>query len=147
MSPPRGPYADFQFGLWKSTNSVGNINTAKSLQKSRKQFVSRRKRSLTGGSRQLSGYTSIFIDLFKPETNIQVTMKIQMHIQAMTMITHNLYHQLNKILTTGQLLSMVKLVSRMGQLLRGIKLVSTMIILRIIQNTCKGRQAPDMNLR
>ena len=74
-------------------------------------------------------------------------MKIQMHTQAMTMITHNLYLQLNKILTTGQLLSMVKLVSRMGQLLRGIKLVSTMIILRIIQNTCKGRQAPDMNLR
>ena len=30
MSPPRRPYADSQFGLWKSTNSVGNINTAKS---------------------------------------------------------------------------------------------------------------------
>ena len=33
MSPTRWPCADFQFGLWISANNVGNINTAKSLQK------------------------------------------------------------------------------------------------------------------
>ena len=32
-----GPCADFQLGLWISANSVGNINTAKSPQKSIKQ--------------------------------------------------------------------------------------------------------------
>ena len=32
-------------GLWISANSVGNVNTAKSLQTSRKQFASRQKRS------------------------------------------------------------------------------------------------------
>ena len=40
MSPTRRPYADFQLGLWLSANSVGNINTAKSLQKSKKPFAS-----------------------------------------------------------------------------------------------------------
>ena len=50
MSPPQKHCVDLQLGLLKSTNSVGNINTAKTLQKSRKQFASRRKRSLTGGS-------------------------------------------------------------------------------------------------
>ena len=47
MSPPRGPCADFQFGFLKSAYCVGNINTAKSLQKSRKQIASRGKRSPT----------------------------------------------------------------------------------------------------
>ena len=39
MSPTRGPCADFQ-----SANSVGNITTAKSLQKSRTLFASIQKR-------------------------------------------------------------------------------------------------------
>ena len=68
MSPPREPCVDFQLGLWKSTNSVGNINTGKLLQKSRKQFDSRRKRSQTGGSKKLYGYTSILIDLLSRMT-------------------------------------------------------------------------------
>ena len=37
-----GPYADFQLGLKIWANVVGNINTAKSLLKSRKQFASTR---------------------------------------------------------------------------------------------------------
>ena len=41
----RGPCADFQLGLRISANSVANINTAKSLQKIRKQFACKRKRS------------------------------------------------------------------------------------------------------
>ena len=36
LFPTRGSCADFQLSLWISANSVGNINTAKSLQKSRK---------------------------------------------------------------------------------------------------------------
>ena len=36
MSPSQGPFADSQLGLWKSTNSVGNIKTQPS---SRKQFL------------------------------------------------------------------------------------------------------------
>ena len=43
MSLYQTPCADFKLGLWKSTNSVSNINTAKSLQKSRKQFTYRQK--------------------------------------------------------------------------------------------------------
>ena len=45
MFPPRGPCADFQLGLLKSTYCVCKINTAKSLIKCRKEFFSRRKRS------------------------------------------------------------------------------------------------------
>ena len=41
---PRGPCTDFQLSLWISANSVRIVNTAMSLQKSRKQFSSRRKR-------------------------------------------------------------------------------------------------------
>ena len=59
MSPSRGACADFQFGFWNSTNSVGYINTAKSLQKSRKQFASRRKRSSPFGPVSCLGYTYI----------------------------------------------------------------------------------------
>ena len=44
-SQPHERCVDFQLGLSISTNIVGNINTAKLLQKGRKQFVSRRKRS------------------------------------------------------------------------------------------------------
>ena len=51
---------DFQLGLWISANSVGNINKAKSLQKSRKQFASRQKGSHQKLSR-LYIYTYIFI--------------------------------------------------------------------------------------
>ena len=47
MSPPRGACVEFQLGLWISANSVGNIKTAKSILKSRKQFASRRNRSPT----------------------------------------------------------------------------------------------------
>ena len=61
MSPSRGPCADFQLGLWKSTNCVGNINTAKSLQKSWKQFASRRNRSPRLGS--CSQYLLIILSL------------------------------------------------------------------------------------
>ena len=39
MSPPRAPCADFQSGIRISANSVGNIDTAKSQQKSIKQFA------------------------------------------------------------------------------------------------------------
>ena len=42
MSPPRGPCAYFQSRLWILVNSVAYINKAKLLQKSRKQFASRR---------------------------------------------------------------------------------------------------------
>ena len=41
------PCNDFQLDFLISDNSVANINTTKSLQKSRKQFASRRKRSPT----------------------------------------------------------------------------------------------------
>ena len=34
----RGPSADFQLGLWITANSVRNNNTAKLLQKNRKQY-------------------------------------------------------------------------------------------------------------
>ena len=44
-----GPCSDLLLGLWISANSIVDINTAKSLQKSRKQFVSKRKRSPTTG--------------------------------------------------------------------------------------------------
>ena len=44
---PHGLCPAFQLGIWISANSVKNINTAKSLHKSRKQFASRRKRSPT----------------------------------------------------------------------------------------------------
>ena len=58
MSPSQGPLAENQLGLLKSTKSVGNITTTKSLQKSRKQFASRRIRSLEKEGRQLSGQAS-----------------------------------------------------------------------------------------
>ena len=41
MSPSKGPCVDYQLGLWKSTNSDGNVYTAKC---SRKQFASRQKK-------------------------------------------------------------------------------------------------------
>ena len=56
---PRGPCANFQLGLWISANSVVNITTAKSLQNSRKQFASRRKRSSTLDPGSCLGYTSM----------------------------------------------------------------------------------------
>ena len=45
MYLPRRPCADFLLGLRKSINSDGNNYTSKLLQKSSKQFASRRKRS------------------------------------------------------------------------------------------------------
>ena len=46
-------------GLWIIANSVGNINTAESLQKNRKQFVSSRKKYPPLGPGSLD-YTSIY---------------------------------------------------------------------------------------
>ena len=56
-----GSMLDFQ-GLWMSAISVGCINTAKSIQKSRKQFES--KRSPPNGTGCCLGYTSILIHFF-----------------------------------------------------------------------------------
>ena len=56
-----GQSDDFQLDLWISANSVG-INTTNSLQKSRKKFVSRRKRSPLQGPGSYLGY--IFIHFF-----------------------------------------------------------------------------------
>ena len=56
MSPPPEPCPD-QFGLLISANSIGNICTAKSLQKSREQFASRRKRSPTMDPGSCMSYT------------------------------------------------------------------------------------------
>ena len=55
-------YADVQLGLWISANSVGNIITAKSLRKRRKQFANGQNMSRT---LRLScmGYSSIIIHL------------------------------------------------------------------------------------
>ena len=53
--------ADFQLGLCISANSVKNFNSAKSIQKSRKQFASRRKRSPTLDLGSCLGYTSILV--------------------------------------------------------------------------------------
>ena len=58
----RGGKGGHTFNMFfESTNSAENINTAKSLQKKRKtkQIASRQK-----VSKKLSGYTSIFIDVF-----------------------------------------------------------------------------------
>ena len=55
MSPPSEPCTDFQLSLCISTNSVGNINTAKWLQKNRKQIAN------TGSRYSCLGYTFIFI--------------------------------------------------------------------------------------
>ena len=60
MSPPRGLCADFQLGLWILANSIVNINTAKSLQKSGKQFASRRKWFPRLGPGSCLGYTSTY---------------------------------------------------------------------------------------
>ena len=54
---------DFQLELWISANSIRNINTAKSLQNNRKQFDSRRKKSLPLGPGSCLDYTSILIHL------------------------------------------------------------------------------------
>ena len=63
MSPTRGPCAVLQLNLWISANSVGNINTAKSLhKKNRKQFASRRKRFPTLDPSCYLDYISIFIE-------------------------------------------------------------------------------------
>ena len=58
-----GLSAVFQLDLWIPANSVRNVNTAKSLQKSRRQFASRRKRSPTLDPGSCLGYTSILIHL------------------------------------------------------------------------------------
>ena len=52
-----GPCAEFQKGLWMSANSVGNTNTAKSLQKSKNKFASRRKKSQPLEPGSFWGYT------------------------------------------------------------------------------------------
>ena len=59
MSPPHGPCADFQLGLLILAKRVVYINTAKSLQKSRNQFATRRKRSPTLDPGSCLGYTFI----------------------------------------------------------------------------------------
>ena len=61
MSPSHGPCANFQFGLCISANSIININTSNSLQKSKKQFASRQKMSIDRqGPGSSLGYTSMF---------------------------------------------------------------------------------------
>ena len=45
MPQPHGPCDDLKLSLGILANSVRNISTAKSIQKSRKQFASRQKRS------------------------------------------------------------------------------------------------------
>ena len=57
MSTPRGPCADFQLRLIISGNSIVNINKAKTLRKSRKQFASRRNRSSRQGPGVIYIYT------------------------------------------------------------------------------------------
>ena len=63
-----GPNTNFQLGLRKSANSVGNITTAKSLQKSRKQFYRRQERYLPLEPGSCPGYTYILKHL----ANIQL---------------------------------------------------------------------------
>ena len=61
MSPLRGSSINFQLCLWISANNIGNINTAKSLQKSRKQFAIRQKRYPRQGPGSCLCYTSLLI--------------------------------------------------------------------------------------
>ena len=58
-----GSYTRLSCTLWLSACSVRNMNTAKSLKKSRKKFASWRKRSSPLGSDSCLGYTSILIHL------------------------------------------------------------------------------------
>ena len=69
MSPPQGPRADSQVGPWKSTNSVWNINTAKSLQKSRNHLVADKKIPQQGDTDSCLVKHIIFIDLLAKTVN------------------------------------------------------------------------------
>ena len=64
LNPRCGDSVLFLLGLWISANSVGNINTAKSLQKNRKKFASRPKMSHSLGPFSCLSYTSTLIHLF-----------------------------------------------------------------------------------
>ena len=74
MSSPREPCSDFQFCPWISANSIVNINTATSLQKSWKQFASKRKRSLRQGPCSNLGFKSILNTYINVYTYIYVIM-------------------------------------------------------------------------
>ena len=58
-----GTPSRFCIGSLKSVNSVGNINKAKSLQKNRKHFASRRKGSSPLGPGSCLYYTFVILDL------------------------------------------------------------------------------------
>ena len=75
MSQPHGPCADFQLGLRIAAKSVININTAKSLQKSRTQFASRRNMSLTLDLGSYLDYISIVIHSFVDESEGAATVE------------------------------------------------------------------------
>ena len=78
---------NLQLGLWISANSIQNINTAKSLQKNRKQFASRRKGypQLEPGS--CLGYTPILTHLFLL-TNLFI---IPLHVWCIILIDEKAY--------------------------------------------------------
>ena len=59
MLTGRGPCPEFGIGSLKSAQNVGNINTAKSLQKKRKQFSSKRKGSPSLRAGSYMDYTSL----------------------------------------------------------------------------------------
>ena len=59
MFPPRETCADISLGLWISANSVGYIDTAKSLHNSRKQFDSKGKSFTTLNPGTYLDYTPI----------------------------------------------------------------------------------------
>ena len=63
VATERRPCPDFVLGF-SSANSVGNINTAKSILKNRRQFASRLKGYPPLGTGSCLNYTSIHLFLF-----------------------------------------------------------------------------------
>ena len=71
---------NINWGLWISANSVANINKAYSLQKSRKHFAVRRKRTPSLGQGSCLDYTSTYTYTFSIEINVLVLINLSYRV-------------------------------------------------------------------